>query len=204
MREFVLAVPWWVWIEGYPRAFFSRWIQKIGEWQGCGVWRWGRSEGWLASMWTQHLETEVASLWLPTLPFFQFLLLTGLQDPLKREVCQVILCLIASRDFDYILGPRQTSRAWASPASGPLCLPRCGHADLMGTPRSGSLHWLGTSSTTWTSSCPSFLVNLNHPSDRGSILISLGIVRDLRCHSMLWLELYSHFHDYLLSIYLPC
>lgn len=78
--------------------------------EGCGVWRWGRGEGWLASMWTQHLETEVASLWLPALPFFQFLLLTGLQDPLKREVCQVILCLIASRDFDCILGPRQTSR----------------------------------------------------------------------------------------------
>lgn len=127
--------------------------------EGGSIWQWGQGEGWLASMWTQHLETEVASVWLPALPFFRLLLLTGLQGPLKREVCQVIALLSCLQGFACILGSRQTSRAGTSPASGPLCLPCCSHSDLMGTSGSGSLHWLGTSSTTWTSSCPSFLGN---------------------------------------------
>ena len=61
----------------------------------------------------------------------------NLKGPLKREVCRVIPLLSCLQGFYCILGSRQTSRAWTSPASGPLCLPCCSHTDLMGTSGSG-------------------------------------------------------------------
>ena len=92
--------PWWVWIEGYPRAFFSHWIQKIGKWLREAAFG---GEGRVKAGW-RACERGILRLKLPLCGFPHYPsshCFSSLDSRVlwRGRSVRWSLCLIASRDL---------------------------------------------------------------------------------------------------------